>query len=62
MQRVKVPHIIADKYRVYEVGGEIVIEYWRDWELSVKLIHAKRALMLHYNAEMVALVKCSSVS
>jgi len=65
MQRVKVPHIIADKYCLYEVGGEVIIEYWRDKELSVKLIYAydpARALMHYYNAERSGLVKCSSVS
>jgi len=56
---------VVDRYCVYEGGGEIIIEYWRGNELSVKLVYADdpaRALMHYYNAEMVALVKCSSVS
>jgi hypothetical protein len=55
----------VDRYCLYEVGGEIVIEYWRGNELSVKLIYADdpaRALMHYYNAERVGLVRCSSVS
>jgi hypothetical protein len=56
---------VVDRYCLYEVGGEIVIEYWRDKELSVKLIYANdpaRALMRYYNAEKAGLVRCSSVS
>jgi len=55
----------VDKYCLYEVGGEIVIEYWRGKELSVKLIYADdpaRALMHYYDAERSGLVRCSSVS
>ena len=54
----------VDKYCLYEVGGEVVIEYWRGKELSVKLIYANdpaRALMHYYNAEKIGLVKCSYV-
>jgi len=56
---------VADRYCLYQVGGEIVIEYWRDKELSVKLIYANdpaRALMHYYNAERSGLVRCSSAS
>jgi hypothetical protein len=55
----------VDRYCLYEVGGEIVIEYWRGNELSVKLIYADdpaRALMHYYNAEKTGLVKCSYVA
>jgi hypothetical protein len=55
----------VDRYCVYEVGGEVIIEYWRGKELSVKLIYANdpaRALMHYYNAEKTGLVRCSSVS
>jgi hypothetical protein len=55
----------VDRYCAYEVGGEVIIEYWRGKELSVKLIYADdpaRALMHYYNAERVGLVRCSSVS
>ena len=55
----------VDKYCLYEVGGEVIIEYWRGKELSVKLIYANdpaRALMHYYNAERVGLVECHSVS
>jgi hypothetical protein len=55
----------VDRYCLYEVGGEVIIEYWRDKELSVKLIYANdpaRALMHYYNAEKAGLVRCSSVS
>jgi hypothetical protein len=55
----------VDKYCLYEVGGEIVIEYWRGKELSVKLIYADdpaRALMHYYDAERAGLVRCFSVS
>ena len=54
----------VDSYCLYEGGGEIVIEYWRDKELSVKLIYANdpaRALMRYYNAERSGLVRCSYV-
>jgi len=56
---------VVDRYCLYEVSGEVVIEYWRDKELSVKLIYANdpaRALMHYYNAEKTGLVRCSSVS
>ena len=56
---------VVNRYCLYEVGGEVIIEYWRDKELSVKLIYANdpaRALMHYYNAERSGLVKCSSVS
>jgi len=55
----------VDEYCLYEVGGEVIIEYWRDKELSVKLVYADdpaRALMHYYNAERSGLVRCSSVS
>jgi hypothetical protein len=55
----------ADRYCLYEGGGEVVIEYWRGKELSVKLIYANnpaRALMRFYDAERSGLVRCSSVS
>jgi len=55
----------VDRYCLYEGSGEIVIEYWRDKELSVKLIYANdpaRALMHYYDAERAGLVRCSSVS
>jgi len=55
----------VDRYCLYEVGGEVIIEYWRGKELSVKLIYANdpaRALMRFYDAERSGLVKCSSVS
>ena len=51
----------VDRYCLYEVGGEIVIEYWRGNELSVKLIYADdpaRALMNYYNAEKLGAVTC----
>jgi len=51
----------VDEYCLYEVSGEVVIEYWRDKELSVKLIYADdpaRALMHYYNAEKAGLVRC----
>jgi hypothetical protein len=51
----------ADRYCLYEVGGEVVIEYWRDKELSVKLIYANdpaRALMRYYDAERLGAVTC----
>jgi len=55
----------VDRYCLYEVGGEIVIEYWRGNELSVKLIYADdpaRALMHYYNAEKTGSVRCSYVA
>jgi hypothetical protein len=55
----------VDRYCLYKVGGEVVIEYWRGKELSVKFIHADdpaRALMHYYDAEKIGLVKRSSVS
>jgi hypothetical protein len=55
----------VDRYCLYEGSNEVVIEYWRDNELSVKLIYANdpaRALMHYYNAERAGLVRCSSVS
>ncbi len=51
----------VDRYCAYEVGGEVVIEYWRDREMAVKLIHADdpaRALMNYYNAEKLGAVTC----
>jgi len=56
---------VVDRYCLYEVGGEVIIEYWRGKELSVKLIYANdpaKALMHYYNAEKAGLVRCSSVS
>jgi uncharacterized protein YacL (UPF0231 family) len=56
---------VVDKYCLYEVGGEVVIEYWRGKELSVKLIYADNpaeTLMHYYDAEKAGLVKCSSAS
>jgi len=41
----------VDRYCLYEVGGEVIIEYWRGKELSVKLIYANdpaRALKTGY--------------
>jgi hypothetical protein len=55
----------VDRYCLYEGGNEVVIEYWRGNELSVKFIYADdsaRALMHYYNAERSGLVRCSSVS
>ena len=55
----------VDEYCLYEVGGEVVIEYWRGNELSVKFIYADdpaRALMRFYDAERAGLVRCFSVS
>jgi len=51
----------VDKYCLYEGGNEVVIEYWRDKELSVKLIYANdpaRALMRYYDAERLGAVTC----
>ena len=51
----------VDRYCLYEVGGEVVIEYWRNKELSVKLIYADdpaRALMRYYDAERLGIVTC----
>jgi len=56
---------VVDRYCLYEVGGEVVIEYWRGKELSVKLIYADNpaeTLMHYYDAEKAGLVKCSSAS
>ena len=56
---------VVNSYCLYEVGSEVIIEYWRDKELSVKLIYANdpaRTLMHYYNAEKAGLVRCSSVS
>jgi hypothetical protein len=55
---------VVDRYCLYEVGGEVVIEYWRGRELAVKLIHADdpaSALIHYYNAERVGLVKCVDI-
>jgi hypothetical protein len=55
----------VDEYCLYEVSGEVVIKYWRDKKLSVKLIHADdpaNALMHYCNAEKTGLVRCSLVS
>ena len=54
-----------DEYCLYEVGGEVVIKYWRDKGLSVKLIRVDdpaNALMHYNNAEKAGLARCSSVS
>ena len=51
----------VDEYCVYEVGGEVVIEYWRGREVAVKLIYADdpaRALMHFYDAERLGAVTC----
>jgi hypothetical protein len=51
----------VDRYCLYEVGGEIVIEYWRGREVAVKLIYADdlaRALMRYYDAERLGAVTC----
>jgi len=51
----------VDEYCVYEVGGEVVIEYWRGREVAVKLIYADdpaRALMRYYDAERLGAVTC----
>ena len=55
----------VDEYCVYEVGGEVVIEYWRGREVAVKLIYAEdpaRALMHFYNAERLGAVTCMELS
>jgi hypothetical protein len=55
----------VDECCLYEVSGEVVIKYWRDKKLSVKLIHTDdpaNALMHRYNAEKTGLVRCSLVS
>jgi len=55
----------VDRYCLYEGSGEVVIEYWRGNELSVKLIYANdpaRALMHYYNAEKTGFVRCSYVA
>jgi len=55
----------VDKHCLYEVSGEVVIKYWKDKKLSVKLIHTDdpaNALMHRYNAEKTGLVRCSLVS
>jgi NOL1/NOP2/fmu family ribosome biogenesis protein len=54
----------VDRYCAYEVGGEVIIEYWRGREVAVKLIRADdpaSALMHYYNAERVGLVKCVDI-
>ena len=54
---------VVDRYCLYEGGGEVVIEYWRGNELSVKLIYANdpaKALMHYYDAEKIGLVGCFS--
>ena len=51
----------VDEYCVYEVSGEVVIEYWRGREVAVTLIYADdpaRALMNYYNAEKLGAVTC----
>ena len=51
----------VDECYVYEVSGEVVIEYWRGREVAVKLIHADdpaRALMRYYDAERLGAVTC----
>ena len=51
----------VDRYCLYEGGGEIIIEYWRGNELSVKLVYADdpaRALMHFYDAERLGAVTC----
>jgi len=56
---------VVDSYCLYEGGGEVIIEYWRGKELSVKLVYADdpaRALVRYYNAEKAGLVRCFSVS
>jgi len=56
---------VVNRYCLYEVGGEVVIEYWRGNELSVKLIYADdpaNALMHYYNAEKTGSVRCSYVA
>ena len=55
----------VDRYCVYEVGGEVVIEYWRGREVAVKLIYADdpaRALMHFYDAERLGAVTCRELS
>jgi len=52
---------VVDRYCVYEGGGEIIIEYWRGNELSVKLVYADdpaRALIRYYDAERLGAVTC----
>jgi len=53
----------VDEYCLYEVSGEVVIKYWRDKKLSVKLIHADdpaNAIMHYCNAEKAGLARCFS--
>jgi len=48
----------VNRYCVYEGDNEVIIEYWRGKELSVKLIYANdpaRALMRFYDAEKAGL-------
>jgi len=55
----------VDRYCVYEVGGEVVIEYWRGREVAVKLIYADdpaRALIRYYDAERLGAVTCRELS
>jgi hypothetical protein len=55
----------VDRYCVYEVSGEVVIEYWRGREVAVKLIYADdpaRALMRYYDAERLGVVVCREVN
>ena len=56
---------VVDRYCLYEVGGEVIIEYWRGKEVAAKLIHADnsaRALMNCCNAEKTGFVRCFSIS
>jgi hypothetical protein len=55
----------VDRYCMYEVSGEVVIEYWRGREVAVKLIYADdpvRALMRYYDAERLGAVVCRKVN
>ena len=56
---------VVDSYCLYEVGGEVVIEYWRGREVAVKLIYADdpaRALIRYYDAERLGAVTCRELS
>lgn len=55
----------VDRYCLHESSGEVIIEYWRGKELSVKFIYADdpaRALMHYYNAERLGAVVCREVN
>jgi hypothetical protein len=56
---------VIDRYCLHESSGEVIIEYWRGKELSVKFIYADdpaRALMRYYDAERLGAVACRKVN